>query len=229
MPLSSHDRNHPLPETKCSLFKMSENDCVYSYVWVYLCGFICVGVSVLERQTEVDSRFNWDLKLTAVPMKGSCMWVCGSIPPGITSFPLASIVFVPPGIVRLVPTCLRSTEVAVNIRLHDHFYYIAWHFIEQFFSTRHSCQAWHSFLLDMKLEIRIFQNQQLASPLWTSHQKHTTALMHQWLAHSLHTWWCYLRRRHPRRRSSHRWQLVHPWSKGDSSARREMRYGYGYL
>ena len=162
-------------------------------------------------------------------MKGSCMWVCGSIPPGITSFPLASIVFVPPGIVRLVPTCLRSTEVAVNIRLHDHFYYMAWHFIEQFFSTRHSCQAWHSFLLDIKLGIRIFRNQQLASPLWTSHQKHTTALMHQWLAHSLHTWWCYLRRRHPRRRSSHRWQLVHPWSKGDSSARREMRYGYRYL
>ena len=40
-----------------------------------------------------------------VPMKGSCMWVCGSMPPGITYCPPASIVCAPAGASRSSPTC----------------------------------------------------------------------------------------------------------------------------
>jgi hypothetical protein len=33
------------------------------------------------------------VSLAAVPPNGSCMWVCTSMPPGMTYFPVASIVF----------------------------------------------------------------------------------------------------------------------------------------
>ncbi len=39
-----------------------------------------------------------------VPMKGSCMWVCGSIPPGMTYWPLASMTWPPLGACRFSPT-----------------------------------------------------------------------------------------------------------------------------
>lgn len=35
--------------------------------------------------------------MVVVPMKGSCMWVCGSMPPGITYWPPASTTVVPAG------------------------------------------------------------------------------------------------------------------------------------
>ncbi len=45
----------------------------------------------------------WKSSLATVPMKGSCMWVCGSMPPGITRQPLASITSQSSGTSRSVP------------------------------------------------------------------------------------------------------------------------------
>lgn len=41
-----------------------------------------------------------------VPRYGIWKWVWMSMPPGITIFPLASMVFTPPGTMRLSPICL---------------------------------------------------------------------------------------------------------------------------
>lgn len=45
-----------------------------------------------------------------VPRYGIWKWVWMSIPPGITIFPLASMVFTPPGTIRLSPICLSSED-----------------------------------------------------------------------------------------------------------------------
>ena len=42
--------------------------------------------------------------MVTVPMKGSCMCVCGSMPPGITYWPPASTTVAPAGAVRFSPT-----------------------------------------------------------------------------------------------------------------------------
>ena len=42
--------------------------------------------------------------LVTVPMKGSSMWVCGSIPPGITRAPPASTISAPGGTSSPSPT-----------------------------------------------------------------------------------------------------------------------------
>lgn len=49
----------------------------------------------------------WKKSSTAViPLYGICRRVWTSIPPGITIFPLASMVLTPPGTMRLSPICL---------------------------------------------------------------------------------------------------------------------------
>src|SRR3990167_8567861 len=42
--------------------------------------------------------------MVVVPMNGSCMWVCGSMPPGMTYWPPASTTVAPAGAVRFSPT-----------------------------------------------------------------------------------------------------------------------------
>ena len=44
--------------------------------------------------------------VVTVPMKGSSMWVCGSIPPGITSAPPASTISASDGASSPSPTAL---------------------------------------------------------------------------------------------------------------------------
>ncbi|MNF93740.1 hypothetical protein D3C84_764260 [compost metagenome] len=41
--------------------------------------------------------------LATVPMNGSCMWVCGSMPPGIRYWPLPSSSWQPAGASSLAP------------------------------------------------------------------------------------------------------------------------------
>jgi len=44
--------------------------------------------------------------MVTVPMNGSCMWVCGSMPPGITYWPPASTTVAPDGALRFSPTAV---------------------------------------------------------------------------------------------------------------------------
>ena len=46
--------------------------------------------------------------LATVPMKGSSMWVCGSMPPGMTYWPPASTARVPWGTSSLSPIALMT-------------------------------------------------------------------------------------------------------------------------
>ena len=50
-----------------------------------------------------------------VPRYGIWKWVWISMPPGITIFPLASMVLTPPGTIRLSPICLWGHDIIINV------------------------------------------------------------------------------------------------------------------
>lgn len=73
-----------------------------------LSGSVCSEDSLIMVVPPARAAFvPWKKSSTVViPLYGIWKWVWTSMPPGITIFPLASMVFTPPGTIRLSPICL---------------------------------------------------------------------------------------------------------------------------
>jgi hypothetical protein len=83
----------------------------------------CFGFGITKSMIEVvppASPAAVPLKkssLATVPMKGSCMCVCGSMPPGMTSWSPASITSAPAGASRCSPiAAICSPSISTSAR-----------------------------------------------------------------------------------------------------------------
>ncbi len=93
-------------------------------VWnpTLLCGWVLLQPLPIMVVPPARAAFDpWAKSSTVVvPRYGIWKWVWMSMPPGITIFPLASMVFTPPGTIRLSPICLSSSDdVVILVWWHD--------------------------------------------------------------------------------------------------------------